>query len=120
MVGSRDYPDLDEVREFIRPLSKDTVIVTGGARGVDRAAEEEAKAQGLRIKVHKAEWWKHGKSAGFIRNQEIVNDCDKLQAFWDGESPGTRGTIALAKKAEKLLGVRRKRETPQMDLFGND
>lgn len=117
IVGSRDYPDLDEVRDFVRSLSKDTVVVTGGARGVDIAAEEEARSQGLRVKIHKAEWWKYGKGAGHIRNRVIVDDCDKLQAFWDSESPGTKSVITLAKKAGKLLGVRQKGLTVQIELF---
>ena len=33
VVGSRDFPDLDRVRQFIQGLSPRTIIVSGGARG---------------------------------------------------------------------------------------
>jgi len=33
VVGSRDYPDLEEVWNFVIALPDDTVIVSGGARG---------------------------------------------------------------------------------------
>jgi hypothetical protein len=46
------------------------------------------------------DWDKHGKAAGFIRNQEIVDNCDFVVAFWDGASRGTKDTIDRARKAK--------------------
>ena len=31
IIGSRNYPDLDKVREFVRKLSPDDTVVFGGA-----------------------------------------------------------------------------------------
>ena len=120
IVGSRDYPNLLEVREFVQSLPRDTVIVTGGARGVDETAEDEARALGMKVVVHRAEWDVYGKAAGQIRNRTIVEDCDKLKAFWNGASTGTKGSITLASKAGKLLGVRQiGKDTRQPGLFDN-
>lgn len=117
IVGSRDYHDLEEVREFVRGLPSDAVIVTGGARGVDKTAEDEARKCNLELVVHRAEWEKYGKSAGPIRNRRVVEDCDKLVAFWDGSSPGTGHVIGLASKAGKLLRVSNSKKKNQMSLF---
>ena len=51
-VGSREYPRLDLVRAHVAALAQkypDAIVVSGGCRGVDLAAEGEAEARGLRI-----------------------------------------------------------------------
>ena len=48
IVGSRDYQHLDRVRIYVESLSPDTIIVSGGARGVDKTAEITAKRCGLK------------------------------------------------------------------------
>ena len=102
VVGSRDYPKLHEVKEYIATLGRGDVIITGGARGVDRMAEACAKERQLSVVVHYPDWNKYGKAAGPIRNEIIVKDCDILVAFWDGTSRGTANAIQLAKAAGKF------------------
>lgn len=41
-VGSREFPNLDAVRAAVEQLDADDIVVSGGARGVDRAAEAKA------------------------------------------------------------------------------
>lgn len=106
IVGSRDYPHHDRVRAFVRRLKPTTTVVSGGARGVDRIAEEEARRIGLPEPiVLLAEWDRHGRSAGKIRNTKVVRACDYLVAFWDGRSDGTRDAIEKAREAGKLFHV---------------
>src|SRR5438876_1013034 len=104
IVGSRDYPDLDLVKRFVAELPAGTVVVTGGARGVDRAAEEAAKARGLEVVVLRPNW-KLGKGAGLAGNQKIVAEADEVVAFWDGKSRGTSHAIAAAAKAGRRVRV---------------
>jgi len=117
IVGSRDYPNLEEVREYVMSLPDDTVVVTGGARGVDKTAEVAARERGLKVVVHEAEWNKYGKAAGPMRNRVVVEDCDKLVAFWDEVTPGTKNVISQASKAGKLEKVFRCSNTKQGSLF---
>lgn len=52
IVGSRDWPELDRVGEFVEKLAEKyptAVVVSGGARGVDRTAEAVALKCGLRV-----------------------------------------------------------------------
>lgn len=49
-VGSREYPNLDLVRTHIRKLHEkypEAVLVSGGCRGVDATAEDEARKVGM-------------------------------------------------------------------------
>lgn len=93
VVGSRDDPNPDVVVAYVRLLSPDTVIVSGGARGVDQWAEEAAQRYGLQTKIFHADWDGFGRRAGPIRNAEIVAAADRLVAFWIGQSRGTLNTI---------------------------
>lgn len=115
IVGSRDYgvwyhegiryQDLSEVREFVGSLPACVTIVSGGARGVDTAAENAAREFGMSLKVWKADWATYGKRAGMVRNRQIVDDVDCVVAFWDGFSKGTKHTIDEARAAGKFVIV---------------
>lgn len=105
IVGSRKYTNLRKVQTYIATLPKDTVVISGGAVGVDRIAEAAAKRLGLQVIVYPAEWDKHGIMAGKIRNSLIVEECDRLVAFWDKKSNGTKDSIDKARKAGKPFEV---------------
>lgn len=105
IVGSRNYKNLNAVTEYIKALPSDTIIVSGGARGVDIRAEIDARRRGLEVMVFYPEWGKYGKSAGMIRNGKIVEECDQMVAFHDGQSKGTLNSINRAKAAGKPVEV---------------
>jgi hypothetical protein len=105
IVGSREYSNLSKVRVYIQNLPIDTVIVSGGARGVDKCAEKVAESIGLQTEIYLADWYRYGKAAGMKRNQQIVEASDRVVAFWNGESRGTKNTIDTAKKLGKGVTV---------------
>lgn len=52
VVGSRDWPDLERVKCYVTKLAAkypDTVLVSGGARGVNQMAEKVALWSGLEL-----------------------------------------------------------------------
>jgi len=49
IVGSRHYPNLERVRKYVRKLSPNDTIVSGGAKGVDQTAEDEARKLGMEV-----------------------------------------------------------------------
>jgi hypothetical protein len=108
IVGSRDYKNDQLVRSMVHWISTnfpDSIIVSGGARGVDSIAVDEASKLKLVSVVFPANWEVHGKRAGFIRNHTIVDNCDRVMAFWDYKSKGTAHTIETARKAGKRVEV---------------
>lgn len=105
IVGSRTGFRAADVYAYVDTLAKDIEVVSGGAPGVDSFAAGSAFVRDHVVKVFHADWDKHGKAAGPIRNAEIVKYCDELVAFWDGMSRGTANVIGLAAKAGKLRRV---------------
>lgn len=81
------------------------VVIHGGAKGADAMADHWAsivQRMGLPVKVesHNADWDRHGKAAGPIRNQEMVDaGADVCLAFPLGESRGTRHCMKAAEQA---------------------
>lgn len=75
------------------------IIVSGGAKGPDSAAENVASQLKLKCVVHTPRWEVYGKAAAYARNELIVEDSDVLLAFWDASSRGTRHTIELGVKS---------------------
>jgi len=61
----------------------------------------------MRVRLFPANWAKHGRSAGMIRNDEIAKYADRCVAFWDGESRGTSDVIARFERLGKPVEVRR-------------
>ncbi len=104
VIGSRNFNNYDL---FEKELDKHQIreIISGGARGADRLAERYAQERSLPIQIFNADWEKYGKSAGFIRNKKIVDNCDAVIAFWDGDSRGTKSSMNFAEKAGKQITV---------------
>ena len=90
-----------DIIAFVNRQPGDVIIVSGGAPGPDTFAKRAALRRFGRpgYKEHSADWDKHGKSAGFIRNQLIVDDSHVVHGWWDGKSRGTADTKRRAEAA---------------------
>jgi len=73
-------------------------VISGTARGADSAGEHWANALDIPVKRFPADWDKHGRSAGYLRNEEMANHADALVAVWDGSSRGTKHMIDIARR----------------------
>lgn len=78
-----------------------TVIIHGGAPGADQMAGQWALDHGVPAEVYPADWQAHGKAAGPIRNQRMLDEGrpDLVVAF-----PGGKGTADMVRRA-KAAGV---------------
>jgi hypothetical protein len=118
ICGGRDYNDWDTFRnemfeiadrEFprLQPDKYDNYlyavkIIAGGAKGADSLAADWAAVEWTDYKEYPADWEKHGKAAGIIRNQQMLDEGkpDLVIAF-----PGGMGTADMVNRAKKA-GVR--------------
>ena len=101
IAGSRNFDDYKLLSNTLYEMvmyDPDAEIVSGGSKGADKMGEKFAKSYGLMLKIFPADWSKHGKAAGPIRNKQMAEYADCLIAFWDGKSRGTKSMIDLAKK----------------------
>ena len=97
IIGSRNII----VKDIGKYISDCEEIVSGGAAGVDTCAAEYAKQKGIKLTVFLPEYDRYGRAAPIVRNKKIVDNADKIIAFWDGSSKGTLSTIKYAEKSGK-------------------
>lgn len=76
-------------------------VIEGGASGADAFARRWARDKNVPLASFPAEWRRHGKAAGPIRNSHMltVGRPDLVLAF-----PGTNGTVDMVRKS-KAAGV---------------
>ena len=75
-----------------------SVVIHGGARGADQLAGAWAKERQVSYKTYPAQWDRYGKSAGFRRNEQMLNEGnpDLIIAF-----PGGNGTAHMMRIARQ-------------------
>lgn len=108
IIGSRsrneeiDY--FSVVDKFLELYQHNDIIVSGGCpKGADHFAEIISKESHVTMKIHKANWDKYGKSAGFQRNGYIADDSDILIAcVARNRKGGTEDTIYKFLKKLKI------------------
>lgn len=89
----------DRVRKELGVDNEEHEALVGDCKtGIDLFIREYCKQANISCTVFVADWDKHGKAAGPIRNTEMVKEADVLVAFWDGKSKGTLSAITAATK----------------------
>lgn len=83
--------------------SEVSLIISGGAKGIDTYAEQWANENQLPKVVFKPEYSKYGKAAPLVRNKLIVEEADKVIAFISKESVGTIHTVNYARSKNKRI-----------------
>jgi hypothetical protein len=97
IAGGRDFDNYLLLLEAVVKSGFDiTEVVSGGAPGADSLGERFARDMEIPMKQFPADWKKHGKAAGPIRNGEMALYADALIAMWDGVSTGTANMIKQA------------------------
>lgn len=69
-------------------------LICGMAGGADTAGRKWALYHNITVDSFYAEWGKHGKEAGHIRNEIMANQCTHAIGWWDGSSGGTANMVA--------------------------
>jgi hypothetical protein len=105
VIGSRDYAHLDDVRELIESFPPDTIVVSGGRRGVDQFAETVARERGLAVEIVPTYWNEYGRKANTICDREIARSCDRMSAFCD--SSEERSAIRQAQFMRKPVKIKK-------------
>ena len=98
ICGGRDFNDRKLFRQTMEQKQGIKLIIHGGAKGADTLADIWAKAHGIPVVRMDALWDAHGKRAGGLRNQAMLDllHPDGVLAF-----PGGNGTADMIRRAEK-------------------
>lgn len=105
VCGGRDYNDRDHIHNTLCELHETrgpfSVVIHGCATGADDEAMIWAQMMNLKHAPFRADWHTHGKSAGPLRNQQMIDQGKPaiVIAF-----PGGRGTADMVKRA-RLAGI---------------
>ena len=102
VCGGRDFKDGARLREVMNSMHENlgpiTVLAHGAANGADTfAATWASHKPGIVVEPFPADWKAHGKAAGPIRNQQMLDaiNPDLVIAF-----PGGKGTAHMVKIAK--------------------
>lgn len=111
VAGTRTFSNYEllenELNDFISELhqkypDKQVVMITGAAKGADQLGSLYARNHSIPLKEFPADWNTYGRSAGPIRNQQMLDyalhGVPALIVFWDGKSRGTKNIISIAKR----------------------
>lgn len=103
-AGSRTWTYRAPILQTIESLDPETVIVHGACLdGADYIADRLAARRGFKIERFPAQWKKYGRSAGPMRNGEMVAtldpETDRAFIFWDGKSRGTKDILTRLEAA---------------------
>lgn len=116
LCGSRTWTDRGTmVAALEKYLPYGCRVFHGDAEGADRMAAEIAGEIAFGgVVARPALWDVHGKAAGPIRNQAMLDEAQPCMvvAFWDGKSRGTKDMLDRAMKAgvPQVIVVRPRKE----------
>lgn len=106
IIGSREGFEKKFVWDKLDELFKPGIridIISGGARGIDTLAKEWAMFhQAYTVEIIKP-INPSNKLDYLFRNIEIITKSDRIIAFWDGKSKGTKFVIDYAKARNKEI-----------------
>jgi hypothetical protein len=104
VTGGRGYTDREMVHAVLSHLGADE-IWHGGARGADTLAAAWAEPWGHEVTEFSAKWAQHGRKAGPLRNQKMIDTAVRLreecgQAIAVVAFPGGAGTADCVRRAK--------------------
>ena len=98
IAGSRSI-DAFDLSPYIP--KETTLIISGGAKGIDTIAEKYADKHKISKLILLPQYNLYGKSAPIKRNEMMVDIADTVIVVWNGKSRGTKSTLQYSKKKNK-------------------
>lgn len=99
VCGGRDYDDAQslamvlDAAHYANPIE---CLIHGAARGADTLAADWALSHDVLCKAYPADWDRHGRAAGPIRNTRMLLELPHLVIAF----PGGKGTADMIRQAE--------------------
>lgn len=101
--GDREWSDQDKIRKhlsFWHGLGG-VILIHGACRGADRLAGEVGDEFGWTVRPVAANWAALGKSAGFRRNNEMLDMKPNVVVAFHSDLSKSKGTAHTVREAKK-------------------
>lgn len=101
VCGGRDLTDRFYVRDALdrfHQVHGITCVIQGGAKGADRLAYEWAADRMIMVHNEPADWQTHGKKAGPMRNQRMIDEHQPNAVIAFKGGAGTADMVRRAKQ----------------------
>lgn len=96
----RYWTDSDYIRSILWAFPKETVIINGDCRGVDKLADKISNNLGMTTIRYPANWEKYGRGAGPRRNtQMLVEGKPDLGIAFHNDFENSKGTKNMVNQA---------------------
>lgn len=106
ICGDRNWTDRKSIWYVINGLVATAggvgslTIIEGGARGADTLAASVATDLGVKVEEFPAQWQKHGKRAGPLRNIRMLQEGEPEMVFaFHDDLASSKGTLHMCKIA---------------------
>jgi len=104
VIGNKEFFDYQIFCKTISRHQNITMIISGGAAGTDAMAKRYAAESEIDFLEFPPQYEKFGIEAKHYRDRQIVDNCDMVLAFWNGNCEGTSYTMDYAgKKGKKVI-----------------
>ena len=103
VIGSKEFTDYEKLKSTLDKKEEISQIISGGAAGTDTLAKKYARENNIAFLEFPPDYSKYGKDAKHVRDKLIVENCDKIIAFYDGKCEGTQYTLDYGKKLRKPI-----------------
>jgi hypothetical protein len=101
VCGDRNWMDRKKIEDRLLKLPVNTVVIEGEASGADSLARDVAREIGLSVLEFPADWKKHGKAAGPIRNRQMLDQKPDLVIAFHPDLTKSRGTADTVREAKR-------------------
>ncbi len=105
VIGSKEFTDYSQLKSVLDSIQGISAIISGGAPGTDTLGRKYAHQHNIKFLEFPPDYKKYGNKAKHIRDRQIVEHCDRVIAFWDGECEGTKYTMDYAGQQNKPVTI---------------
>lgn len=101
VCGSRKWTNetlLNEILNKVNAIFNVSLLIEGECDGADKLSRLWAKSKNIPVKPFPADWKKYGRSAGPIRNSEMLKENPDLVVAFHNDFKNSKGTRDMLEK----------------------
>jgi len=102
VIGTKDFSDYQLLCNELNKEKPD-VLVVGGKDGADSMAQRYSLEKEIQVQVILPDYKKHGRSANYLRNLEMIDNSTLILIFWNERSKSPFNYLPYIKKYHKLF-----------------